>query len=167
MNKYTERPKSKIINLDETDHKILRILQNEGRLPMVELARRIHLTTTPCTERVKRLELEGLIDHYAAVISPEKLGINLIIFIHVRLNQNNMTVFKKFANAISKINAIEECYSLTGEFDMMLKVRVAGMSDYQAFMANDLPHFPGIIQSRSEVVIKEFKRFDGFQLDRN
>ncbi len=156
--------KLKVINLDEVDHKILSILQKEGRLPIVELAKRIHLTTTPCSDRVKRLECEGLINHYSAVISPEKLGLNLIIFIHVRLDQNSMMVFENFANAISAIDAIEECYSLTGEFDMMLKVRVADMSDYQMFMANNLPHLPGIIQSRSEVVIKEFKRFEGFQL---
>ena len=152
------------MKLDKIDLEILRILQKEGRLPVAELATRIHLTTSPCSERVKRMEKSGIIESYHACLSAEKLSQALVIFIHISLDQTSMSIFDKFANVASDIDEIEECYSLTGDFDTMLKVRVKDISQYQHFMSTKLPLLPGIIRSKSEVVIKQFKKSSGLHI---
>jgi len=153
------------MKLDKTDLEILTILQKEGRLPVAELATRIHLTTSPCSERVKRLEKKGVIQSYHARLSADLLEQSLIIFIHVSLDQTSMSIFEKFADTADSINEIEECYSLTGDFDAMIKVRVKDIAKYQDFMSNKLPLLPGILRTRSEVVIKQFKKSSGLSLN--
>ncbi|MDD1795542.1 Lrp/AsnC family transcriptional regulator [Enterovibrio sp. ZSDZ42] len=151
--------------LDRTDIEILRILQSNGRLPVVELAKRVNLTTTPCSERVKRLEREGYIAGYHADISADKLGLDVIVFIHMRLDQSNLSIFDKFAKSALLIPEIEECYSLSGDFDAMVKVRVKNIKAYQQFMSNRIVQLPGVIQTRSEIVIAEYKRSAGINPD--
>ncbi|RXJ73675.1 AsnC family transcriptional regulator [Veronia nyctiphanis] len=151
--------------LDKTDIEILRILQENGRLPVVELAKRVNLTTTPCSERVKRLEREGYISGYRAELSAEKLGFEVVVFIHIRLDQTNFSIFEKFALAAELMPEIEECYSLSGDFDTMIKVRVKNIKQYQHFMSVKLAQLPGIIQTRSEIVIDEHKRGHGLNPD--
>ena len=148
-------------HLDRTDREILRILIKNGRLSMVELAKQVHLTTSPCSDRVKRLEKEGYIQGYHAEVSTEKLGLDVVVFIHVRLDQSSFSVFDKFSKAINLIPEIEECYSLSGDFDAMIKVRVKDMKAYQLFMSQKLGTLPGVIQTRSEVVIAEHKKCFG------
>ncbi|WP_429738977.1 Lrp/AsnC family transcriptional regulator [Enterovibrio makurazakiensis] len=157
--------KSITSTLDRTDIEILRILQSNGRLPVVELAKRVNLTTTPCSERVKRLEREGYIAGYHADISADKLGLDVIVFIHMRLDQSNLSIFDKFAKSALLIPEIEECYSLSGDFDAMVKVRVKNIKAYQQFMSNRIVQLPGVIQTRSEIVIAEYKRSAGINPD--
>ncbi|PKF49210.1 Lrp/AsnC family transcriptional regulator [Enterovibrio nigricans] len=153
------------ISLDRIDIEILRILQDNGRLPIVELAKRVNLTTTPCSERVKSLEREGYISGYHAALSAEKLGLDVLIFIHVRLDQTNLSIFDKFAKTALLIPEIEECYSLSGDFDAMIKVRVKNIKEYQKFMSTRIVELPGVIQTRSEIVIAEYKRGAGINAD--
>lgn len=155
-----------IMKLDKTDLAILNILQKEGRLPIAELATRIHLTTSPCSDRVKRLEKLGIIESYQACLSVEKLGLPLVIFIHVSLDQSNMSIFTQFAEVANEISEIEECYSVTGDFDVTLKIRVKDIAEFQDFMATKFLELPGIIRSRSEVLIKQFKKAFGVNLER-
>jgi len=156
--------KNTSIELDKTDLKILKILQSEGRLPVVELAKRIHLTTTPCTERLKRLERIGIINGYKANLDAEKLGLEMCVFIQLRLDQSNqseVSIFKQFAQAVKNMPEIEESYLLTGSFDALIKVRVANMSAYRDFMTKRLIKLPGILQSQSQVVTDEIKPATG------
>ncbi|MDN3616244.1 MAG: Lrp/AsnC family transcriptional regulator [Vibrio gallaecicus] len=144
-------------HLDRIDKEILRILHMKGRLPVVELAKQVNLTTSPCSDRLKRLEKEGFIKGYHAELCSEKLGLDVQVFIHIRLDQTSFSIFEKFAQAVEMMPEVEECYSLSGDFDTMIKVRVKDMKAYQAFMATKLGTLPGVIQTRSEVVIEEHK----------
>lgn len=146
-----------MVSLDRIDLEILRVLNAKGRISMVELAKVVNLTTSPCTDRVKRLEKEGMIKGYHAEICPEKLGLDVQVFIHIRLDQSSFSIFDKFAKAVDLIPEIEECYSLSGDFDTMIKVRVKSMRAYQRFMSSKLGSLPGVIQTRSEFVIEEHK----------
>jgi Lrp/AsnC family leucine-responsive transcriptional regulator len=152
-------------NLDRTDLEILRILHKTGRLSMVELGKKVHLTTSPCSDRVKRLEKEGFIKGYHAEVSPEKLGLDVQVFIHIRLDQSSFSIFEKFAKSVNLMPEIEECYSLSGDFDAMIKIRVKNMKEYQIFMSHKLGTLPGVIQTRSEVVIGEHKNSFGINSD--
>ncbi|EOW9138272.1 Lrp/AsnC family transcriptional regulator [Vibrio cholerae] len=145
------------MSLDRVDRDILRILHARGRLPVVELAKLVNLTTSPCSERVKRLEKEGYIRGYHADLDPGKLGLDVQVFIHIRLDQSSFSIFERFAHAVADIPEIEACYSLSGDFDTMIKVRVKDMKAYQAFMSGKLGSLPGVIQTRSEFVIEEHK----------
>lgn len=148
-------------NLDRTDLDILRILHKSGRLSMVELAKQVHLTTSPCSDRVKRLEKEGFIQGYHAEVSAEKLGLDVQVFIHIRLDQSSFSIFDKFSKSVNLMPEIEECYSLSGDFDAMIKIRVRDMKAYQIFMSHKLGTLPGVIQTRSEVVIGVHKNSHG------
>lgn len=143
--------------LDRIDKDILRILHAKGRLAVVELAKLVNLTTSPCSDRLKRLEKDGYIKGYHAELCAEKLGLDVQVFIHIRLDQTSFSIFEKFADAVELIPEIEECYSLSGDFDTMIKVRVKDMKAYQEFMSSKLGTLPGVIQTRSEVVIEEHK----------
>jgi Lrp/AsnC family leucine-responsive transcriptional regulator len=153
------------MKLDRVDKEILRLLHKQGRMPVVELAKAVNLTTSPCSERVKRLEKDGYIKGYHAQLNPEKLGMDVQVFIHIRLDQNNFSIFQKFSDAVAVLPEIESCYSLSGDFDTMIKVRVRNMRAYQAFMAHKLPTLPGVIQTRSEFVIEEHKTSFGVNVD--
>lgn len=147
-----------MIKIDATDVAILTILQREGRIPIAELASRIHLTTSPCSDRVKRLEKSGIIEKYQAQLSTDKLGLPLVVFVHVSLDQtNNSHIFETFAEQTLAIDEIEECYSVTGDFDVTLKLRLRDITEFQEFMATKFLSLPGIVRSRSEVMIKQFK----------
>ncbi|OXX74765.1 AsnC family transcriptional regulator [Vibrio sp. V19_P1S1T109] len=145
------------MSLDRIDQQILRILHSKGRLPVVELAKLVNLTTSPCSDRVKRLEKEGYIKGYHAELCPEKLGLDVQVFIHIRLDQTSFSIFERFSQAVADIPEIEACYSLSGDFDTMIKVRVKDMKAYQNFMSGKLGTLPGVIQTRSEFVIEEHK----------
>ncbi|PKG97321.1 Lrp/AsnC family transcriptional regulator [Paraglaciecola sp. MB-3u-78] len=153
------------MKIDKTDLAILNILQKEGRVPIAELASRIHLTTSPCSDRVKRLEKLGIIESYQACLSVEKLGLPLVIFIHVSLNQTSKSIFKQFAEVTNNMSEIEECYSVTGDFDVTLKIRMKDILQFQEFMATKFLELPGIVRSRSEVLIKQFKKTSGVSLE--
>ncbi len=153
------------MELDRIDREILRQLHLKGRLSMVELAKLVNLTTSPCSDRVKRLEKEGYISGYHAELNPEKLGLDVQVFIHIRLDQTSFSIFDKFAQAADNMPEIEECYSLSGDFDTMIKVRVKDMKAYQHFMSTKLATLPGVIQTRSEVVIEETKSGFGVNPD--
>jgi Lrp/AsnC family leucine-responsive transcriptional regulator len=145
------------MSLDRIDQQILRILYSKGRLPVVELAKLVNLTSSPCSDRVKRLEKEGYIKGYHAELCPEKLGLDVQVFIHIRLDQTSFSIFERFSQAVGDIPEIEACYSLSGDFDTMIKVRVKDMRAYQRFMSSKLGTLPGVIQTRSEFVIEEHK----------
>ncbi|WP_119678166.1 Lrp/AsnC ligand binding domain-containing protein [Indioceanicola profundi] len=143
--------------LDRIDLNILRILQQDGRLTNVELARRVNLSATPCLERVRRLEREGYIRGYVALLDAERLDRGLQAFIEVRLDRTNPDVFRIFADEVAKLDEIQECHMVAGGFDYLIKVRVADMSAYRAFLGDKLSSIPGVAQTHTYMVMEEVK----------
>ncbi|MFQ5534605.1 MAG: Lrp/AsnC ligand binding domain-containing protein [Sphingomonadales bacterium] len=143
--------------LDQLDRRILSILQTEGRISNIELARRINLSATPCLERVRRLERDGFITGYAALVAPEKLDAGLIAFIEVSLDRTTADVFERFKAAVTATAEVQECHMVAGGFDYLLKVRVADMAAYRRFLGDRLAELPGVSQTHTYVVMEEVK----------
>ncbi|MFC7333276.1 Lrp/AsnC ligand binding domain-containing protein [Rhodocista pekingensis] len=143
--------------LDRIDLNILRILQQNGRIANVELARRVHLSPTPCLERVRRLERDGYIQGYMALLDPDRLDRGLLAFVEVRLERTSGDVFRIFAEAVSKLEEILECHMVAGGFDYLIKVRVADMAAYRAFLGDKLSIIPGVAQTHTYMVMEEVK----------
>ena len=122
-----------------------------------DLARAVGLTTTPCIERVKRLEKEGVIKGYTADLSPEMLGAALVVFVQIRLSRTAEDVFAEFAKAARVLDDIQECYLVSGNFDYLLKARVADMDEYRRLLGETLLSLPGVQESTSYVVMEEIK----------
>ena len=145
-------------NLDQRDWKILQILQKEGRISNVELAKQVNLTTTPCLERVRRLEREGYINGYQANLDAEKLGYGLIIFVQMRLAADKgQNIYDWFSREVKHVASVTECYMLAGEFDYLLKVQVKDMKHFQRFMGETLNNLPGVSITQSQVVMEVVK----------
>ena len=145
--------------LDKRDWEILQILQRQGRISNVELAKKVNLTTTPCLERVKRLEREGYITGYSANLDAEKLGFGLVVFVQIRLAADKgQNIYDWFSREIQSVVNVTECYMLAGEFDYLLKVEVSGMKQFQRFMAQTLNNLPGVSVTQSQVVMEVVKQ---------
>lgn len=143
--------------LDHIDLDILETLQLEGRLTNVALAKQVGLSATPCLERVKSLEADGLISGYSANLSAAKLGLGLTAFIEILLDRTSEQAFQAFRDAVQRIPEIQECHMVAGGFDYLLKVRVADMAAYRAFLGEALAKVPGIRETRSYPVMEEVK----------
>ncbi len=126
------------ITLDEKDISILKLLQSNARITVKEIADTIHLSATPVHERIKWLEENGIIKQYAALLSPEKLGKGLMVICYVSLRQHDKKAGLKFIESIQQLNEVTECYSISGEFDFMLKVMATDMAGYYDFHVNKL-----------------------------
>ncbi|MFT6927873.1 MAG: Lrp/AsnC family leucine-responsive transcriptional regulator [Psychromonas sp.] len=143
--------------LDRIDRKILNVLQKDGRISNVELSKRVDLSPTPCLERVKRLERQGFITGYIATLNPQYLGAALLVFIEVTLSRGEADVFEAFNKAVLQSEEIQECHLVSGDFDYLLKARVADMSAYRKLLAKTLLTLPSIKETRTYVVMEEVK----------
>ena len=143
--------------LSKIDKKILRELQLDGRISFTELARRVGLTTTPCLERVKRMEREGVIQGYTTLLDPASLQAALVVFVQIRLSRTSQNIFAKFKKAAMALNAVQECYLVSGNFDYLIKARVADMNAYRILLGDTLLTLPGVQESTSYVVMEEVK----------
>ncbi|MEZ5628193.1 winged helix-turn-helix transcriptional regulator [Denitromonas sp.] len=143
--------------LDRLDRKILDLLQKNGRLPMTELADKVGLSSTPCTERVRRLEREGVITGYHAHVSPVALGKPLLVFVEIKLSAKSGDVFDKVKKEMMFIPEVMECHLVSGEFDYLIKARISQMTEYRRLLGNILLKLPGAAESRSSVVMEEIK----------
>jgi len=148
-----KQPKS----LSKIDRKILRELQNNGRLSYAELARRVGLTTTPCMERVRRMERDGVIHGYSAVLNPEHLEAGLVVFVQIRLSRKSPDIFAEFTEAALGLDAVQECHLVSGNFDYLIKARVANMGAYRELLGDTLLNLPGVQESTSYVVMEQVK----------
>ena len=111
--------------LDRTDRKILDILQREGRISITELAEQVSLSATPCSERVKRLEREGVITGYHARVNPAALGKTLLVFLEIRLSAKSGDVFDKVKQELMYVPEVMECHLVSGDFDYLVKARLS------------------------------------------
>ena len=122
--------------LDRIDRMILDILQNEGRIAISELASRVSLSTTPCSERVKRLEREGIIMGYHARLNPKHLDRNLLVFLEISLSAKSGDVFEQVAKDLMEIPEVQECHLISGDFDYLVKARLKEMSAYRRLLGD-------------------------------
>lgn len=143
--------------LSRIDKKILRELQKDGRTSFAELARRVGLTTTPCMERVKRMERDGVIRGYTTLLDPSKLESALAVFVQIRLSRTSQNTFAKFKKAAMDLDAVQECYLVSGNFDYLIKARVADMNAYRVLLGETLLSLPGVQESTSYVVMEDVK----------
>ena len=145
------------ILLDAVDLQILRALQENARLTTKELAARVHLSTTPVFERMKRLERDGFIKNYVAVLDADKLGRGFTVFCSVKLKQMNRTVARDFISVIRDIPQVAECYNVSGEYDYLLKIQAPDMKYYNEFIINVLGTIDSIGSILSSFVMAEIK----------
>jgi Lrp/AsnC family transcriptional regulator, leucine-responsive regulatory protein len=154
-----------IRELDRIDNKILSALQANARIPITELAEKVGLSVTPCGERVKNLEKEGVILGYHARLDPHALSLGLLVFVELKLSTKSGAIFGKFKQEILKLPSVLECHLVSGDFDYLIKARIAQMADYRHLLGDILLTLPGAQESRSYIVMEEVK--EGFALPLN
>ncbi|WP_448211604.1 leucine-responsive transcriptional regulator Lrp [Colwellia sp. MEBiC06753] len=143
--------------LDRIDRNILVELQRNGRISNVELSKRVGLSPTPCLERVKRLESDGYITGYQAILDPSKLDCALLVIVEITLTKTSPDVFDDFSKAVQKLDVIQECHLVSGDFDFLLKTRVKDMKAYRKLLGDTLLTLPAVSESRTYVVMEEVK----------
>ena len=143
--------------LDRIDRMILDILQRDGRIAISELAARVNLSTTPCSERVKRLEREGIIMGYYACLNSEMLERSLLVFLEIKLSAKSGDVLDQVARNLTEIPEVLECHLISGDFDYLVKARLKEMSAYRRLLGDLLKKLPASASSHSYVVMEEVK----------
>ncbi|QDH72384.1 Lrp/AsnC ligand binding domain-containing protein [Brevundimonas sp. M20] len=143
--------------LDPVDRRLLKALQEDGRISNAELARRCNLSPAACFERVRRLREKKVITGYAALIDPAKVGRGLMIFVEVLLDRTTGDMFEAFAEAVRRQPEVLECHMVAGGFDYLIKARVGDMDAYRAFLGDVLVRMPGVRETRTYAVLEEVK----------
>ncbi|MBS7813410.1 Lrp/AsnC family transcriptional regulator [Roseococcus pinisoli] len=142
---------------DEFDRKILSLLQGDGRISMTDLAERVGLSPSPCARRVKRLEDEGYIDRYVALLNARKLGVGLSAFVNIRLKSQTRDAFDRFDAEVAHIPEIVGCHLVTGSYDYLLQVRVGDIDQFRTFMRDRLTAVEGVAETQSSIVLEQLK----------
>lgn len=145
------------LRLDDTDRRLLRTLQADGRISNQDLAQACHLSPSACSERVRRLREHGFIRGFSALLDPDKVGRALLIFVEVVLDRTTADVFEDFAAAARRAPDVLECHMVAGGFDYLIKARVADMAAYRAFLGEVLVQMPGVRETRTYAVLEEIK----------
>lgn len=143
--------------LDNLDRKILTALSENARISITDLADQIGLSKTPCSARVKRLEDEGVITGYRAVVDPVKLGMDHIAFVEVKLSDTRASALNAFGRAVLALQEIEQCHMIAGGFDYLLKVRTKNITTYRHFLGETLSSLPGVAQTSTYVAMEAVK----------
>ncbi|TRX55873.1 Lrp/AsnC ligand binding domain-containing protein [Thalassomonas sp. M1454] len=142
--------------LDRIDLTILDTLQKQGRISNVELAKQVNLSASPCLDRVKKLEAEGFIKRYGAVLDAEKLNMGMSAFIQVTLDRTTADVFDQFRDKVVNIHEVAECHMVAGGFDYLVKIRVADMKNYREVLGY-IVNLPAVSQTHTYVVMENVK----------
>ncbi len=143
--------------LDEIDRKIISALQAEGRLAIVDLADKVGLSATPCQRRVKRLEEEGLITRYAALVSPAAMGFGLQALVEVTLEDHSEKTVEAFEAAIRARSEVVACYAVTGDMDFLLHIFATDLNSFSDFALKALLRMPGVKGTRSSFIMQAVK----------
>lgn len=144
-------------HIDKIDRRILIEVQKDGKISNVDLAKIVGLSPSPCLERVKRLEDRGYIMGYQAKLDPNLLGAAMLVFVEITLTKTSVDIFEDFAVAVQQQEDIQECHLVSGNFDFLLKARVADMANYRKLLGDTLLRLPGVSASRTYVVMEEVK----------
>ena len=142
---------------DAVDLRILHELQADGSLSNVELARRVHLSPSPCLARVKALETAGVISRYVALANAAALGLGLNVFISISLKAQNKAALADFEHRIVEQDEVMEYYLMTGDSDYLIRVALADMGALERFILEQLSPIPGIEKIRSSFALKQVR----------
>lgn len=140
--------------MDKFDKKILKEVQDNGRITMTELANRVGLTKTPCIERLRRLEKKGVINGYGAKLNPSALDAGHIAFVQVTLNDTTTAALQEFNLAVQQIPEIQACHMVAANFDYLLKVRTRDVTDYRHFLGTTIAQLPKVQQTSTFIVME-------------
>lgn len=151
-------------HIDKIDRRILIELQKNGKISNIELSKMVGLSASPCLERVKRLESQGYIVSYNARLNPNLLGAAMLVFVEITLSKTSVDIFAEFSAAVQEHDDIQECHLVSGNFDFLLKTRVADMSSYRKFLGDTLLRLPGVSESRTYVVMEEVKHTNNIKI---
>ncbi|TBW55707.1 winged helix-turn-helix transcriptional regulator [Marinobacter halodurans] len=143
--------------LDRIDHSIMRELQKNARITVTELASRVGLSKTPCQVRMRRLEEQGYITGYTAMINQTKLGQSHIAFAQVTLSDTSSKSLAAFNEAIRQMSAVEQCHMIAGNFDYLLKIRTRDMAEYRQVLGEQISALPHVLQTSTFVVMENVK----------
>ena len=152
------------VKIDKVDLQILRTLQGNARLTLKELAAQVSLSSTPAFERLKRLENEGYIKKYIAILDAEKLNQGFVVFCNVKLSRINQEIATEFTRIIQDIPEVTECYNISGSFDYLLKIHAPNMKYYQEFILNVLGSIESLGPIESTFVMDEVKHNYGIHI---
>ena len=144
-------------NLAPAEKRMLAVLQSEGRISNVDLAKKAGLSESPCLRRLKQLEESGIIKSYAALLDAKKLGFDVTAFIQLSMDQRSEETRGKFMAAVDQEPLIIECYAVSGGYDYLLKVIASDLDDFSDFVMNRLLQYPGVKDMSSGFVLKEVK----------
>lgn len=144
-------------NINSVDLRILNELQKDGSLSNLELARRVHLSPSPCLARVKALEASGIIDRYVALVSAAALGLGLNVFINISLKTQSKQALADFEQRIAEHDEVMECYLMTGDSDYLIRVAVTDMAALERFILDQLTPIPGLEKIRTSFTLKQVR----------
>ena len=150
--------------LDEIDKKLLNILQVNSRITIRELSEKLHLSTTPIHERIKKLEKNGFIKKYLTLIDPKMIGKKLIVYISVSIKEHSKNAIDEFEKQMETLDEVMECYYISGNADFLLKVHCEDMDDFHNFLTNKFSIIKNITQFYSSFVMAETKVKQNFKL---
>lgn len=151
--------------LDRIDHKILEILQVDGRITNADLAAKINLSATACLKRVKKIESSGLIKGYKAVLDPEKLGYNINGLVLLKIGDTTREAVLAFSEALKEIPSITECHMSTGRTDYVAKIYAKDFHDYEAIVKDNLARLPNIVSMETLFLFSNLAPNDSFKFD--
>lgn len=143
--------------LDNIDRRILDELQADGRLSIVELASRVNLTKTPCSERVRRMERGGIIQGYRAILDAKSVDCDHVTIVHVSMGRTSDSSLADFNTAVRLIPEVETCLMIAGSFDYMLKVRTRNMAHFRDVLGDRIGKLPDVMQTHSFAVMETVK----------
>ncbi len=143
--------------LDRYDKAILTVLSEQGRISIADLSRRIGLSKSPVQARLRRLESEGIITGYRALIDPIRLGLDLVAFVEVRLSDTREAALGAFNAAVAAIGEVEQAHMIAGSFDYLLKIRTGSMTDYRAVLAEKISSLPHVASTSTYVAMQAVK----------
>ena len=145
------------MKLDAIDRRLLAVLQQNGRMPVTDLAEKVGLTTSPCLRRLKILEQSGTIRGYGAQVDQEKIGLPVSVFISIKLERQREEALERFENAIRKCPEVVECYLMTGTRDYLLRVVARDLADYERFLKDTLTRIDGVASIESSFALAQVK----------
>lgn len=147
----------KLASLDQKDRDILRVIQAKGRIPIVDLAEEVNLTKSPCLQRLRRLERQGYIIGYRAVLDPHKIEQGYLVYVQIKLDNTGRKALESFNKAVLRVPEILACHMLSGGYDYLLKIRCANMKAFRELLGDAIADLPHVNQTMSFPVMEEVK----------
>lgn len=154
-----------LTSLDRDDLQILQLLQHDARLTNKEIADKIGKSVSPVYERIRRLQTEGVIQQYVAVLDKRKIGKSLTAYTHVQLKEHADHMMKTFESEVIKIPEVMECYHMTGQYDYLLKVAMGDMDEYYGFIIDQIARLPNVGTVQSFFVLFEAKKETAYRIN--